>query len=200
ATGEGRYVRQTGGKGQYGHAIVELSPLPRGAGFEYEWKIKGTSLSKEWSKPIEQGIREACENGVVAGYPLVDIKATVVDGSQHEVDSSEMSFKIAGSMALKAGVQKAAPVILEPIMKVEVVVAEEFMGDVIGDLNSRRGHVLGMSDRANAKVINAYVPLATMFGYATDLRSATQGRGSYVMEFDHYEVLPPNLAAEVTKK
>ncbi len=200
ATGEGRYVRQTGGKGQYGHAIVELSPLPRGAGFEYEWKIKGTTLNKEWSKPIEQGIKEAMENGVVAGYPLVDLKVSVIDGSQHEVDSSEMSFKIAGSMALKAGVARAAPVILEPIMKVEVVVAEEFMGDVIGDLNSRRGHVLGMTDRANAKVINAYIPLATMFGYATDLRSATQGRGSYVMEFDHYEVLPPNLAAEITKK
>ncbi len=200
ATGEGRYVRQTGGKGQYGHAIVELSPLPRGTGFEYEWKIKGTTLSKEWSKPIELGIKEAMENGVVAGYPLVDLKAAVVDGSQHEVDSSEMSFKIAGSMALKAGVARAGAVILEPIMKVEVVVPEEFMGDVIGDLNSRRGHVLGMSERANARVIGAYVPLATMFGYATDLRSATQGRGSYVMEFDHYEILPPNLAAEITKK
>jgi elongation factor G len=200
ATGEGRYVKQTGGKGQYGHAIVELSPLPRGGGFEYEWKIKGQSLSKEWSKPIEQGVKEAMENGVIAGYPLVDVKVQVVDGSQHEVDSSEMSFKIAGSMALKAGVVRAAPVILEPIMKVEVVVPEDFMGNIIGDLNSRRGHVLGMSDRANAKVINAYVPLATMFGYATDLRSATEGRGSYVMEFDHYEVLPPNLAAEITKK
>ncbi len=200
AQGEGRYIRQTGGKGQYGHAIIELSPLQRGAGFEYEWKIKGTTLNKEWSKPIEQGIKEAMENGVVAGYPLVDVKVSVIDGSQHEVDSSEMSFKIAGSMALKAGVARAAPVILEPIMKVEVVVPEEFMGNIIGDLNSRRGHVLGMTERANARVINAYVPLATMFGYATDLRSATEGRGTYVMEFDHYEVLPPSLAAEITKK
>ena len=200
AVGEGRYVRQTGGKGQYGHAIVELSPLARGAGFEDEWKIKGTALNKEWSKPIQQGIVEAMENGVVAGYPLVDVKATVIDGSQHEVDSSEMSFKIAGSMALKAGVDKAGPVILEPVMKVEVVVPEEFMGDIIGDLNSRRGHVLQVDQRANARVISAYVPLATMFGYATDLRSATQGRGTYVMEFDHYEILPPNLAAEITKK
>ena len=200
AVGEGRYVRQTGGKGQYGHAIVELSPLARGAGFEYEWKIKGTALSKEWAKPIQQGIVEAMENGIVAGYPLVDVKATVIDGSQHEVDSSEMSFKIAGSMALKAGVDKAGPVILEPVMKVEVVVPEEFMGDIIGDINSRRGHVLQVDQRANARVISAYVPLATMFGYATDLRSATQGRGTYVMEFDHYEILPPNLAAEITKK
>jgi len=200
ARGEGRYIRQTGGKGQYGHAIIELSPLPRGTGFEYEWKVRGQGLSKEWSKPIEQGIREAMENGIVAGYPLVDVKATVIDGSQHEVDSSEISFKIAGSMALKSGVDKAAPVILEPVMKVEVVVTEEFMGNVIGDLNSRRGHILGMDERANARVIRAYVPLATMFGYATDLRSATEGRGSYVMEFDHYEVLPPNLAEEIKKK
>ena len=200
AVGEGRYVRQTGGKGQYGHVIAEISPLHRGAGFEFEWKIKGTSLSKEWAKPIEMGMREAMENGIIAGYPMVDVKVSVVDGSQHEVDSSEISFKIAGSMALKAGVEKAGGVILEPIMKVEVVVPEDFMGDVIGDLNSRRGHVVGMTDRANAKVISAFVPLATMFGYATDLRSATQGRGSYVMELGNYEILPPNLAAELTKK
>jgi elongation factor G len=200
AVGDGRYVRQTGGKGQYGHAIVEFEPLPRGAGFEYEWKIKGSALSKEWSKPIEQGIRESMENGIIAGYPLVDVKATVIDGSQHEVDSSEISFKIAGSLALKAAVAKAAPVLLEPVMKVEVIVPEEFMGDVIGDLNSRRGHVLGVTERANARVISAYIPLATMFGYVTDLRSKTQGRGSYVMEFDHYEVLPDNLAQALLKK
>jgi len=200
AVGEGRYVRQTGGKGQYGHVIAEFAPLQRGAGFEYEWKIKGSGLNKEWSKPIEQGIRESMENGIIAGYPLVDVKATVIDGSQHEVDSSEISFKIAGSMALKAAVAKAHAVILEPIMKVEVVVPEDFMGNIIGDLNSRRGHVLGMSDRANAKVIGAYVPLATMFGYATDLRSSTEGRGSYVMEFDHYEILPPSLADAIINK
>ena len=200
AEGEGRHVRQTGGKGQYGHAVVQFEPLPRGTGFEYEWKIKGTALSKEWSKPIEQGIRERLQNGVIAGYPMVDIKATVTDGSQHDVDSSEMAFKIAGSLALQAAVPKAGPVVLEPIMKVEVVVPEEFMGDVIGDLNSRRGHVGGMDERANARVINAMVPLATMFGYVTSLRSMTQGRGAYSMEFDHYEILPANLAEELKKK
>jgi elongation factor G len=200
AQGEGRYVRQTGGKGQYGHVIADLEPLARGEGFEYEWKITGTRLSKEWAKAIEAGIREAMENGVIAGYPLVDVRAAIVDGSQHEVDSSEMAFKIAGSMALKSGVQKAAAVILEPVMKVEVVVPEEFMGDVIGDLNSRRGHVVGMTERANARAITAFVPLATMFGYVTDLRSMTQGRGTYVMEFERYEVLPQSLAAEIGKK
>ncbi|MGH2499029.1 MAG: elongation factor G [Candidatus Limnocylindria bacterium] len=200
ATGEGRYVRQSGGRGQWGHVIVEFEPLARGDGFEYEWKIKGTALSKEWSKAIEAGIREAMENGVIAGYPVVDLKAAVVDGSQHEVDSSEMAFKIAGSLALKAAVPRAGAVIVEPVMKVEVVVPEEFMGDVIGDLNSRRGHVAGMDERANARVITAFVPLATMFGYATDLRSATQGRGTHAMEFDHYEILPPSLAAELGKK
>ena len=151
-------------------------------------------------KAVQAGIKEAMENGVVAGYPMVDLKATVVDGSQHEVDSNEMAFKIAGSMALKAAVPKAGAVIVEPIMKVEVTVPEEFMGDVIGDLNSRRGHVQGTEDRANARVISAMVPLANMFGYVTDLRSRTQGRGSYSMETDHYEVLPPNLAEQVINK
>ena len=145
-------------------------------------------------------MREAMANGVIAGYPVVDIRATVVDGSQHDVDSNEMAFKIAGSIALQDAVKRAGPVIVEPVMKVEVTVPEEYMGDVIGDLNSRRGHIGGMTERANARVIEAQVPLATMFGYATDLRSSTQGRGSYSMEFDHYEVLPPNIAAEITKK
>ena len=199
AEGEGKYVKQSGGKGQYGHVVADFEPLERGAGFEFEWKVKGTSLSKEWAKAIEQGIREALANGIIAGYPMVDIKATVTDGSQHEVDSNEMAFKIAGSMALKAAVPKAGPVIVEPIMKVEVVVPEEFMGNIIGDLNSRRGQINGMTDRGNARVINAMVPLATMFGYATDLRSATEGRGVYSMEFDHYEVLPASIAAEITK-
>ena len=197
---EGRYIRQTGGKGQYGHVIVDFEPLERGTGFEFEWGIRGDRLSREWAKPVQAGIKEAMENGVIAGYPVVDIKATVVDGSQHEVDSSEIAFKIAGSMALKAAVQRAAPVIVEPIMKVEVVVPEEFMGDVIGDLNSRRGHVSATEERANARVISAFVPLATMFGYVTDLRSKTQGRGSYSMEFDHYEVLPQSLADQVISK
>jgi len=200
AKAEGRYVRQTGGKGQFGVCEVEFEPLPRGAGFEYEWKVAGGRIPKEYSKAIESGIRESMENGIIAGFPLVDLKATVVDGDYHEVDSSEIAYKIAGSLALKAAVPKAGPVIVEPIMKVEVVVPEEFMGDVIGDLNSRRGHVGGTVERANARVISAFVPLATMFGYVTALRSMTQGRGAYSMEFDHYEVLPQNLAAEITKK
>jgi elongation factor G len=196
---EGRYVRQSGGKGQWGHVVAEFEPLGRGAGFEFDWKVKGQGLSKEWSKAIQAGIREAMENGVIAGYPVVDVKATVVDGSQHEVDSNEMAFKIAGSMALKEAVQRGSPVIVEPIMKVEVVVPQEYMGDIIGDLNSRRGHVAGMTERGNASVITAYVPLATMFEYTTSLRSATQGRGTSSMEFDHYEVLPQNLADQITK-
>jgi elongation factor G len=200
AQGEGRYVRQSGGKGQYGHVVVDFQPLERGTGFEYEWGIRGDRLSKDWQKAVQQGIKEAMENGVIAGYPMVDLRATVVDGSQHDVDSNEMAFKIAGSMALKAAVPKAGPVIVEPIMKVEVIVPEEFMGEVIGDLNSRRGHVQGTEDRANARVIAAMVPLAQMFGYVTDLRSKTQGRGSYSMEFDHYEILPQNLADQVINK
>ena len=199
AEGEGKYVKQSGGKGQYGHVVADFEPLDRGAGFEFEWKVKGAGLSKEWAKAIEAGIREALANGIIAGYPMVDIKATVTDGSQHEVDSNEMAFKIAGSMALKAAVPKAGPVIVEPVMKVEVVVPEEFMGNIIGDLNSRRGQIHGMTERGNARVINAAVPLATMFGYATDLRSATEGRGVYSMEFDHYEVLPASIAAEIMK-
>jgi len=200
AQGEGRYVRQSGGKGQYGHVVVDFEPLARGTGFEYEWGIRGDRLSKDWQKAVQQGIKEAMENGVIAGYPMVDLRATVVDGSQHDVDSNEMAFKIAGSMALKAAVPKAGPVIVEPIMKVEVIVPEEFMGEVIGDLNSRRGHVQGTEDRANARVIAAMVPLAQMFGYVTDLRSKTQGRGSYSMEFDHYEILPQNLAEQIISK
>ena len=199
AEGEGKYVKQSGGKGQYGHVVADFEPLGRGAGFEFEWKVKGAGLSKEWAKAIEQGMREALANGIIAGYPMVDLKAIVTDGSQHEVDSNEMAFKIAGSMALKAAVQRAGGVIVEPVMKVEVVVPEEFMGNIIGDLNSRRGQIHGMTDRANARVINAHVPLATMFGYATDLRSATEGRGVYSMEFDHYEVLPVAIAAEIMK-
>jgi elongation factor G len=200
AQAEGRYVRQSGGKGQWGHCVVDFEPLPRGDGFAFEWKVKGSGLSKEWAKAIEAGIRESMANGVIAGYPMVDLKASVLDGSQHEVDSSEMAFKIAGSLALKAAVPKAGAVIVEPIMKVEVTVPEEFMGDTIGDLNSRRGHVSGMTERANARVVAAFVPLATMFGYATDLRSMTQGRATYTMQFARYEEVPTAVAEEITAK
>ena len=191
---EGKYVRQTGGRGQYGHCWVEFEPLPPGTGFIFESKIVGGVIPKEYIPPIQAGIEEAMQNGILAGYPVLDVKATVVDGSYHDVDSSEMAFKIAGSLAFKAAAAKADPVLLEPICKVEVTVPEEYMGDVIGDLNSRRGRVEGMEARSGAQIIRAYVPLAEMFGYATDLRSRTQGRGVYVMQFDHYEEVPKNIA------
>ena len=195
---EGRFVRQTGGRGQYGHAIVEFEPLPRGEGFVFENKIVGGAIPKEYIPAVEQGIKEAMESGVIAGYPMVDIKATLVDGSYHEVDSSEMAFKIAGSLALKEAVPKAGPVLLEPIMKVEVTVPDEYTGDVIGDLSSRRGQIEGMEPRGEGvTAIRALVPLSEMFGYATNLRSRTSGRGSFTMEFDHYAPLPQNLAEEV---
>ncbi len=197
---EGRFVRQTGGKGQYGHAVITLEPLERGTGFTFESKIVGGSVPREFWKPIEEGIRDALAGGVVAGYPVIDLKATLIDGSYHEVDSSEMAFKIAGSMAAKSGVVKANPAILEPIMRVEVVTPDDYMGDCIGDLNSRRGWITGMDQRANARVINAMVPLAEMFGYATELRSMTQGRAVYSMEFSHYAVVPNNLANELIAK
>jgi elongation factor G len=196
--GEGRFVRQTGGRGQYGHAVLELEPLEKGKGFEFEDAIRGGAIPKEYIPAVEKGVREALESGVIAGYPVVDVKARLVDGSYHEVDSSEMAFKIAGSMALKAAVQKGNPVLLEPVMKVEVVVPENFMGDIIGDLSSRRAHVEGMEPRAGGvTAIHAYVPLANMFGYATDLRSSTQGRGTFTMEFDHYDQLPANIAETI---
>ena len=195
--GEGRFVRQTGGRGQFGHAVVEFLPLPRGAGFEFESKIVGGTIPKEFIPAVETGIREAMEVGPLAGYPLMDVKAILVDGSYHEVDSSEMAFKIAGSMALKNALPKGSPVLLEPVMRVEIVVAEEYMGDVIGDLNSRRGRVEGMETHAGAQVIHGLVPLAEMFGYATALRSMTQGRGTYTMQFHAYEQLPQSVAKEV---
>jgi len=198
--GEGRFVRQTGGKGQYGHAIITLEPLDRGGGVEFESKIVGGAVPREFFKPIEQGIREALAGGVVAGFPVIDLKATLIDGSFHEVDSSEMAFKIAGSMAAKDGVSKADPAILEPVMKVEVVAPEEFMGDVIGNLNSKRGHMDGVDERGSSRVISAHVPLAEMFGYATELRSMTQGRATYSMEFSRYSEVPANLAAELIAK
>ncbi len=198
---EGRFIRQTGGRGQYGHVWLELEPKEKGKGFEFEDAIRGGSIPKEYIPAVEKGIVEALDSGVIAGYPVVDVLARLVDGSYHEVDSSEMAFKIAGSMAFKAGFQRAGPVLLEPIMRVEVVVPESYMGDVIGDLSARRAHIEGMVPRiGGASAINAFVPLATMFGYATDLRSSTQGRGTFTMEFDHYDQLPANIAETVIGK
>lgn len=194
---EGKYIKQSGGRGQYGHVWLELEPLEAGSGFEFVDKIVGGTVPKEYINPTQQGIVEAMANGVIAGYPVVDMRATLYDGSYHDVDSSEMAFKIAGSMALQAGVKKAKPIILEPVMKVEVVTPEESMGDVMGDLNSKRGRIQNMEDRAQAKVIDAMVPLSEMFGYATQLRSMTQGRASYTMEFDHYEEVPSNIAEDI---
>ena len=197
---EGKFVRQSGGKGQYGHCWIELIPQDPGEGFSFESKIVGGAIPKEYIGPIENGIKEALENGVVAGYPMVDIKAIVYDGSYHEVDSSEMAFKVAGSMAFKAGALKANPVLLEPYVKVEVTVPEEYMGDVIGDLNSRRGRIEGMEPRNGVQVINAFVPLSEMFGYATDLRSKTQGRGNYSMEVSYYDEVPKNISDAIVAK
>jgi len=195
---EGRFVRQTGGKGQYGHCIVEFEPLPAGEGFVFENKLVGGAIPKEYVPAVEEGIKEAMNNGVLAGYPMVDILARLVDGSYHEVDSSEMAYKIAGSLALKEGALKAAPVLLEPIMKVEVTVPDEYTGDVIGNLSARRGQIEGMEPRGDGvQAIRARVPLAEMFGYATDLRSMTRGRGVFTMEFDHYAQLPKNIADEI---
>ncbi len=200
AEGNGRFVRQTGGRGQYGHAIITLEPGEKGSGYEFVDKIVGGVIPREYIKSVSAGIREALETGVYAGYPMVDVKATLFDGSYHDVDSSEMAYKIAGSMAAKDAVQKADPAILEPIMRVEVVMPEEFMGDVIGDLNSRRGHIEGMDNRNGTQVVSAFVPLASMFGYVTDLRSVTQGRATSSMEFSHYSEVPKSLAAELVQK
>jgi elongation factor G len=200
ATGNGRFVRQTGGKGQYGHVVLTLEPGPKGSGYEFVDKIVGGTIPREYMRAINQGIEETLETGVYAGYPMVDVKATVFDGSYHEVDSSEMAFKIAASMAVKDAVEKASPAVLEPVMGVEVTMPEQFMGDVIGDLNSRRGQVEGMDSRGSTQIVRAFVPLAEMFGYATDLRSMTQGRASYSMELSHYAEVPGNLAQELVAK
>ena len=201
---EGKFIRQSGGRGQYGHAILEMEPLEPGSGVIFESKIVGGSVPKEYIKPIEEGIREAANSGILAGYPVIDFKATLVDGSYHEVDSSEMAFKIAGSMAFKDGCKKGKSVILEPIMKVEITVPEEYMGDVIGDINSRRGRMEGMEARGGSQIIRGFIPLSEMFGYATDLRSKTQGRGTYAMEPSHYEEVPKaileTIVATRTKK
>jgi elongation factor G len=197
---EGKFIRQSGGRGQYGHVWIEFEPLERGAGFVFENKIVGGVVPKEYVPAVQAGLEEALRNGVLAGYPLVDVKATLVDGSYHDVDSSEMAFKIAASMAVKAAKDKCSPVLLEPIMKVEVTVPEEYMGDVMGDLNSRRGRIEGMDGRHGAQVIRAKVPLSEMFGYSTTLRSRTQGRGVYSMEISHYEEVPKSIAEEIIAK
>jgi len=195
---ESRFVRQTGGRGQFGHVVINLEPAP-GEGFEFEDKIKGGVIPGEFIGPAEQGMREALENGVKAGYPMVDVRVELVDGSYHDVDSSEMAFKIAGSMAIQEGARKASPVLLEPVMAVEVVTPEDFLGDVIGDLSRRRGKVQGQEQRGNALAVQAFVPLGEMFGYATDLRSSTQGRATYTMQFERYEEVPSNIAEEIVE-
>jgi len=197
---EGKFIRQTGGHGQYGHVVVEVAPQEPGQGYEFLNKIAGGVVPREYIPAVDAGVKEAMASGILAGYPVVDVQVSLIDGSYHEVDSSEMAFKIAGSMAFKEAARKAGPVLLEPVMKVEVVVPEEYMGDVIGDLNARRGRMEGMEPRAGTQVIHAYVPLAEMFGYATDLRSRTQGRGTYMMQYDHYEEVPQNIATGIITK
>jgi elongation factor G len=197
---EGKWIKQSGGKGQYGHAVIELKPGDPASGFEFVSKIVGGAIPKEYIPAIEQGVKEACESGILAGYPLIDIKVTLVDGSYHEVDSNEMAFKLAGSQAIKDAVMKASPVLLEPMMKVEVEVPEDFLGDVMGDLNSRRGSIEGMNSEAGLAKVTAKVPLAEMFGYATDIRSKTQGRGIFSMEFSHYDEVPRNVAETIIAK
>ena len=200
AKGVGRFVRQSGGRGQYGHVEIEIEPNEVGKGFEFVDKIVGGKVPREYIQPTAKGIEEALENGILAGFPMVDVKATLRDGSYHEVDSSEMAFTVAGSMAVKDAVSKARAVLLEPIMKVEVSMPEEFMGDVMGDLTARRGHILGMEGKGKSQIVKANVPLASMFGYATELRSMTQGRASYSMEFDHYEEVPKSVSEEIIAK
>jgi elongation factor G len=197
AEAEGRFIRQSGGRGQYGHVKMRFEPLTRGEGFVFENAIVGGVVPREYIPAVETGVVEAMQQGIVAGHPVVDVKAILYDGSYHEVDSSELAFKIAASMAFKEATKKAQPVILEPVMSVEVVVPPEYMGDVIGDLNSRRGKIRGMEDRAGAKVVTAQVPLAEMFGYATDLRSRTQGRATFTMQFALYDEVPAQKQAEL---
>jgi elongation factor G len=192
-----KFIRQTGGRGQYGHVVMQVDPLKPGEGLQFEGKIAGGVIPREFIPAVEKGVREAAGSGVLAGYPVVDVKVKLVDGSYHEVDSSDMAFKIAGSMAFKEAVRQGDPILLEPIMQVDVVAPEEYLGEVIGDLNARRGRVVGVEMRPAAHVVRAEAPLATMFGYATDLRSATQGRATYTMQFARYEPLPASLAEEI---
>nr|MBP9613502.1 elongation factor G [Sulfurospirillum sp.] len=197
---EYKYAKQSGGRGQYGHVYLKIEPQDAGKGYEFVNDIKGGAIPKEFIPAVDKGIKEALGAGVLAGYKVEDVKVTLYDGSYHDVDSSEMAFKLAASMGFKEGCRKAKPVILEPIMKVEVETPEDFMGDVIGDLNRRRGQINSMDDRSGNKIVNAFCPLAEMFGYSTDLRSQTQGRASYSMEFDHYDEVPRNVAEEIIKK
>jgi elongation factor G len=197
---QGKFVRQSGGRGQYGDCWLRIEPLEPGSGFQFADEIKGGVIPKEYIPAVGKGAEEASQNGIMAGFPMVDIKVACFDGSYHDVDSSEMAFKIAGSMGFKEGAAKAGPVLLEPIMAVEVVAPEDYMGDVMGDLSSRRGRIMGMESRGGAQIINAHIPLANMFGYSTDLRSATQGRATYSMVFDHYEPVPKAIADEVIAK
>ena len=197
AQAEGKYIRQSGGRGQYGHVWLKIEPLERGSEFEFVNEIKGGTVPQEYIKPTQKGVEEAIAKGVIAGYPVVDVKVTLYDGSYHEVDSSESAFKIAGSLAFQDAFKRSEPVLLEPIMKVETVTPEQFMGDVVGDLSSKRGQIENMGERGQTKVVSALVPLSTMFGYATQLRSMTQGRGNYTMEFDHYQEVPKNVAEEI---
>jgi elongation factor G len=193
---QGRFVRQTGGRGQYGHAVINMEPAP-GEGFDFENKIKGGTIPTEYIPSVEQGIEEKLASGVKAGYPMVDVRVELIDGSYHDVDSSEMAFKIAGSYAAEEAAKKAKPVLLEPVMSVEVVTPEDFLGDVIGDLSRRRGRLEGQERRGNALAVTAYVPLSEMFGYVTDLRSNTQGRATSTMQFERYDEVPPNIAEQV---
>jgi len=194
---EGRFIRQTGGHGQYGHVLIEMEPMEHGKGFEFVNKIVGGVIPREYIPAVENGVREAMQSGVLGGYPVIDVRVALVDGSYHEVDSSEMAFKVAGSIAFKEAMSKAEPVLLEPVMKVEVTVPEEYMGDVIGDISSRRGKVEGTEMRSGLQVIRANVPLSEMFGYATDLRSKTQGRGNYIMQLSHYDEVPKNILEKI---
>ena len=196
---EEKYIKQSGGRGQYGHVKIKVEPN-KDKGYEFINEITGGVIPREYIPAVDKGIQEALQAGVVAGYPVQDVKVTLYDGSYHEVDSSEMAFKIAGSLAIKSALKQAQPILLEPIFKVEVTTPEEYMGDVIGDLNSRRGQVSGMNDRNNAKIIDAHVPLSEMFGYATDLRSKTQGRASYSMEFEKYVQVPKNISDKVVEE
>ena len=195
---EGKYVRQSGGKGQYGHCKIHVEPLEPGSGYIFESKIVGGSIPKEYIPSIDNGIQEAAKSGLIGGFEVMDFKVTLVDGSYHEVDSSEMAFKIAGSMAIKEAFAKGGSILLEPMMKVEVVVPEEYLGDVMGNVNSRRGRIEGTESRGGGQIIRAMVPLSEMFGYATDLRSRTQGRGQFTMQFDHYEPVPKSMVEKIT--
>ena len=194
---EGKYIRQSGGRGQYGHVKIRIEPMSRGKGFEFVNEIRGGIIPGEFIPPVEKGVKEAMDKGILAGYPMVDMKVSLFDGSFHEVDSSEIAFKIAASQALQDGAKRCKPILLEPIMRLEVIVPEEYFGDIIGDLSSRRGKIEETSDRLNLKVIEAFVPLVEMFGYATILRSITQGRGTFTMEFDQYQEVPASIAKEI---